>query len=153
MKTQNIFINMLMIIFLLYGCTDPNRLESIINNSKKKSKIMQVNINISLAKSSDYFKNSSLVLKLYEFDPRLADVSAKLINSKTYTVSHTKEDKEFIKSILLFKDQVFKENKKYYIVVRLYDKDGKQTHHGYKDGTEGFIKILEDTKKLIVILK
>ncbi len=150
MKILNIFVLTLLVFFFSACSSLNNNTVNTQENTKKKG----IKTNIQVSKDSKYFKDSTLVLSLYEYDPFLADVSATLIERKSYVANFIKDNKSsFPISINLGQKKTFKKNRKYYIVARVYDKDGKQTHHGYKNGTDGFIKVLENQDEIMIILK
>ncbi len=139
----------LLLLFLLSGCTNLNN--AYIN---KQDNMMKENIKINISfEDNYYFTDNILIVKIYEYDQRLADVSANLIDLKKYLISNTKGNHIFSKSINIDKKLFSNENKKYYLLARVYDKDGNQTHHGYRNGTEGFIPIFKNSKDIMVILK
>jgi hypothetical protein len=87
------------------------------------------------------FDGRTLEVKLWQYDPFLADVSADLFDEwivkdyshETGTVTKTKFE--------LGKPTAVREDRAYYLTVFIID-NGKRTHMGEKDGKRGLCKVL-----------
>ncbi len=87
------------------------------------------------------FDGQTLEVKLWQYDPLLADVSADLFDEltvkdyshKTGTVTNTKFE--------LGKPNTVREDRAYYLTVFVTD-NGKRTHMGEKDGKRGLCNVL-----------
>ncbi len=144
-KKSKIVMTLISLSIILSACSSQNKFSSI----EQKDEMTMNLVELTLDTNSKSFKNHLLVIRLYEYDPRLADAKATLIDLKEFKVD---SNSSFPITYSIF-DEMFKNSKKYYLVARIYDENGKQTHHGYKDGKEGFIKILEKFNKILVILR
>lgn len=92
------------------------------------------------------FGKLQLEIKLYEYDPKLADAPAKLFDElviKDY--SHAKDKETKTPFVLGEKANGGKTNpgRSYYLTV-FVTQDGKRTHIGEKDGKPGLCKVLTD---------
>lgn len=89
------------------------------------------------------FADQRLEIKLFEFDPRLADVSATLIDEyEAADFGHEGEEKTK-HAFGVGTDFEPRDNRSYYITV-FVTKDGKRTHIGERDGKPGLCKVLTD---------
>ena len=117
------------------------RLESITGAANKKS--AKVTVTVVLPEKVGSFEGRTLDVRLYEFDPLLADVGATLIDqAERKSMSH-QAGKETKLTLELGKDGQIKPRRSYYLT--LFYLDGKQrTHMGEKDGKRGLAKVLTD---------
>jgi hypothetical protein len=94
-----------------------------------------------IPKTVGSFEGHTLEIKLWEYDPFLADVSAKLVDefdAKTY--GHTQgKDTETTFSVGTKLEP--RQDRRYYITVFVL-KDGKRTHIGEQGGKSGLCKVL-----------
>ena len=94
-----------------------------------------------IPKTVSSFEGHTLEIKLWEYDPFLADVSAKLVDefgAKTY--GHTQgKDTETIFSVGSKLEP--RQDRRYYITVFVV-KGGKRTHIGELNGKSGLCKVL-----------
>jgi hypothetical protein len=80
-------------------------------------------------------------IKLWEYDPFLADASAKLVDefgAKTYKHMQGKDTET---SLSVGAKLEPRKDRRYYITVFVV-KDGKRTHIGERDGKSGLCKVL-----------
>ena len=117
------------------------RIESITGAANKKS--AKVTVAVVLPEKVGSFEGRTLDVRLYEFDPLLADVGATLIDQvERKSMSH-QAGKETKLTLELGEDGQIKPRRSYY--VTLFYLDGKQrTHMGEKDGKRGLAKVLTE---------
>jgi len=88
------------------------------------------------------FKDQQLEVLLYEFDPRIADKAATLIDKHlNKSFSHT-TGKETSVEITLGEKAKLQPMMGYYLTVFVLDAAGKRTHIGEKDGKAGLCSVL-----------
>ena len=94
-----------------------------------------------IPKTVEAFADHTLEIKLWEYDPRLADVGANLVGEfKIEKFSHA-ADKES-KTKFTVGDQLKpRDDRSYYITVFIL-KDDNRTHIGEQDGKPGLCKVL-----------
>lgn len=87
------------------------------------------------------FDDHQLEILLFEYDPRLADVSATLIDKfVAEKFGHVADEETAVKFQVGSKLQP-REDRSYYITVFVL-KDGQRTHIGERDGKSGLCKVL-----------
>jgi hypothetical protein len=101
----------------------------------------RVSARIKIPATLPSFAGRTLELRLYEFDPRLADVGANLVDlAKRSAFSHT-QGKVSEHTIVLGAKGRIKAKRSYYLTCFVLD-DKKRTHMGEKDGRSGLCKVL-----------
>jgi hypothetical protein len=94
-----------------------------------------------IPKTVGSFEGHTLEIKLWEYDPFLADASAKLVDefgAKTYGHMQGKDTET---SFSVGAKLEPRKDRRYYITVFVV-KDGKRTHIGERDGKSGLCKVL-----------
>jgi hypothetical protein len=87
------------------------------------------------------FEGRTLEVKLWQYDPFLADVSADLLDELIVRDYSHKSGTETNTRFELGKPNAVREDRAYYLTVFVTD-DGKRTHMGEKDGKRGLCKVL-----------
>jgi hypothetical protein len=87
------------------------------------------------------FEGNSLEIKLWEYDPFLADASAKLVDEFGIEKYSHEGGKETETTFLVGGKLEPRQDRRYYITVFVL-KNGKRTHIGEKDGKSGLCKVL-----------
>ena len=87
------------------------------------------------------FNGHTLKIQLWEYDPLLADVGAKLIDTFRVEKFHHEEGKDSNTSFSVGNKLAPRKNRRYYITVFVL-KNGKRTHIGEKDGKPGLCNVL-----------
>jgi len=110
---------------------------------EKDDKNTKVTGTVTVPKTADSFDKKVLELRLYEYDPRLADVAATLIDTvEKKDIAHTKGTDTVEKFEIGTKGKL-RADRKYYMTVFVLD--GKnRTHIGEADGKPGLAKVLTD---------
>jgi len=98
---------------------------------------------ITIPGSATIEDGQTIEIKFFEFDPRLADVAAKLIDEAILTDIKHESGKTTEVSFAVGKDYEMKKDRRYYITVFVL-KDKTRTHIGEIDGKRGLNKVLED---------
>ena len=94
-----------------------------------------------IPKTVGSFEGHTLEIKLWEYDPFLADASAKLVDefgAKTYGHTQGKDTKTTFSVGTKLEPR---QDRRYYITVFVLN-DGKRTHIGEQDGKSGLCKVL-----------
>jgi hypothetical protein len=120
--------------------------------SPQKTSVV-VDAEIQLDPDSNHFDYGVLIVSLYEYDQRLADVAASLVESRQAEVSYTRGSEPFSVVYTLGSGSEKKEHKRYYLVAVINNRNGVRTHYGYKNGTEGFAKISEGSSEVKMLLR
>ena len=117
------------------------RVESITGAADKNS--AKVTVTVILPEKVASFEGRRLDVRLYEFDPLLADVGATLVDQiERKSVAHQAGEETKL-TLELGAGRQIKPRRHYY--VTLFYLDGKQrTHMGEKDGKRGLAKVLTD---------
>lgn len=110
-------------------------------------------LTLKLDPNSNFFTEKTLKVSLYKYNPMIADVSATLVDKKIFKVDYKKGNEPFSVETILGKSGQFRKNHKYYITADITNNEGKRTHYGYKNGTDGFTKVLESSRDVLMILK
>ncbi len=93
------------------------------------------------------FENETVELHLYEFDPRLADVSATLIQKVVQpNVSHQSGTADHFNVVAGMNDQR-KADRNYYVTFFIL-KGAKRTHIGEANGKQGLVNVLDEATNL-----
>lgn len=108
---------------------------------------------LQLDAESRHFDYGVLTVNLYEYDQRLADVAARLVDSRKIEVNYLANSEPFSMTIALGTGITKKEHKTYYLVANIQNSSGVRTHYGYKKGTRGPAKIVEDSRDVKVLLR
>lgn len=87
------------------------------------------------------FKQHTLEIKLWEYDPFLADVGAKLIDRFQVEKYQHQDGQETATPFTIGTQLDPRKNRRYYITVFVL-KDSKRTHIGEKDGKSGLCNVL-----------
>ena len=87
------------------------------------------------------FDSRTLEVKLWQYDPLLADVSADLVDELMVRDYSHKFGTETNTRFALGKPDAVREDRAYYLTVFVTD-NGKRTHMGEKDGERGLCKVL-----------
>ena len=125
-------------LILLMGFP-PNAFRAFAANPDPGS--TRVSARIKIPAKLPSFTGRTLELRLYEFDPRLADVGAELVDLATQNgFSHTKGKVNKHTIVLGAKGRI-KAGRSYYLTCFVLDQ-GKRTHIGEKDGRSGLCKVL-----------
>ena len=117
------------------------RVESITGAADKNS--AKVTVTVILPEKVASFEGRRLDVRLYEFDPLLADVGATLVDQiERKSVAHQAGEETKL-TLELGAGRQIKPRRHYY--VTLFYLDGTQrTHMGEKDGKRGLAKVLTD---------
>ena len=111
-----------------------------------------VNVTVQGESETTHFNQEILKIKLYKYNPMIAGKSATLVEEIT-----KKLDDKYPSIIYKTKigTKAYRDpQSKYYITVYVVNKEGKRTHYGYKNGTEGFSKVLENNNRdVLMVLK
>ncbi|HAY82087.1 MAG TPA: hypothetical protein DCY79_19960 [Planctomycetaceae bacterium] len=91
------------------------------------------------------FDQHQLEIKLWEYDPFLADVGAKLVDTFRLEKYAHSGDETTKTSFQVGAKHTPQPNRRYYITVFIL-KDGKRTHIGERDGKSGLCNVLSDGK-------
>ena len=94
-----------------------------------------------IPKTVGSFGGHGLEIKLWEYDPRLADASAKLVGKFSIAKYSHKGGKDTQTTFSLGTRLKPRQNRRYYITVFIL-KNGKRTHIGEKNGKRGLCKVL-----------
>ena len=87
------------------------------------------------------FAGHALEIKLWEYDPFLADVSAKLVDEFVLEKYSHRSDKTIKTKFSVGSQLEPRKDRRYYITVFILQ-DGKRTHIGEQDGKSGLCKVL-----------
>jgi len=131
---------------LLYGCS--NFGGNLIEGAKTT-----VFVTLELDSKSEHFDERVLMVNLYEHPNFIADVQATLVDSTTSYVDYIEGTKPFTLKLRLGESSNIKEDHKYYLSVVILDAKGERTHYGYKNGTDGFSSVLNESREVFIILK
>ena len=116
---------------------------AIIFVADNKDESTKVTVTIILPKELASFADRTLELRLYEYDPFLADVGADLVDSiAKRDFSHTTGTSTELKIDIGVKGKI-KPARSYYVTSFVLD-EGKRTHMGEKDGSRGLTKVISD---------
>ena len=101
------------------------------------------------------FTDESLVVTLYKYDPRLADVSAKTVQTVNKKMAKLNKTDPFLYVAHLGVNIEKDEGAKYYVTAKVVDGKGKRIYYGYKNGKKGMGKVLENSNHsdILMILK
>jgi hypothetical protein len=99
------------------------------------------------------FDYGVLVVNLYEGNRSWVDVAALLVDSRTVEVSYKNHSELFSMVITLGSGKIKKEHNGYYFVGEIQNRSGVRTHYGCKIRTEGFIKALEGSSEVTMLLR
>lgn len=91
------------------------------------------------------FDKHQLEIKLWEYDPFLADAAAKLVDELRLKPFRHTNGKTTKTSFQVGTQLTPQANRRYYITVFILQ-DGKRTHIGERDGKSGLCKVLADGK-------
>ncbi|MEW4561849.1 hypothetical protein AB1K70_04945 [Bremerella sp. JC770] len=113
-----------------------------------------VNGTITIPGSTSMEDGQTIEIKFFEFDPRLADASADLIDEAVLTNIQHETGKTTEIPFAVGKDYEVKKDRRYYITVFVLQ-DKTRTHIGEIDGKRGLNKVLEngDRAPIDVILR
>ena len=101
----------------------------------------KVTATVKLPESLDSFSGRTLELRLYEYDPLMADGSATLVEKITKKdFSHSKGKSTQLKIVIGAKGKVTS-RRNYYLTVYVLNGE-KRTHIGEKNGKSGLCKVL-----------
>ncbi|MBM3992616.1 MAG: hypothetical protein FJ303_00440 [Planctomycetes bacterium] len=104
----------------------------------------KVEVVVHVPSKVDSFKDRQLEIRLYEFDPRIADKGATLLD-KHLDKSFTHDaGKDRLVVVTLGAKAKVDPKMRYYITVFVLDAAGKRTHIGEKDGKAGLCLVLTD---------
>ena len=130
------------------GCS--NSTSPLSESSTNESATL--NVTIKSASTSNHFKNELLKVRLYSYDPMIADRSATLVEEITKNLNG--QFKPFIYKTQIGNNAYIDQKMNYYLTVYVVDQQGKRTYYGYKNGTDGFSKVLENgNRDVVMILK
>ncbi len=101
---------------------------------------------IIIPKQVPSFDGQTLEIKLFEFDPLLADAPAKLVEGVTIDNFQHKAEEETETPFAIGAELETRKDRGYYITVFVL-KDGKRTHIGEIDAQKGLNKVLQDEKR------
>lgn len=111
----------------------------------------KVNGTFALPPNVPSFKGQVLEIMLWEYNPRLADASAKLVEKvEVKDFSHTK-GKETKKKFVVGAKANTRPQRGYYITV-FVTKDGKRTHIGFINGQPGLNKVLSNGRNKVNVI-
>ncbi|MEN8128005.1 MAG: glycoside hydrolase family protein [Planctomycetota bacterium] len=123
---------------LTFGNAQSN---AVSNNRQDES--TKVTATVTLPKDLESFTGLTLVLRLYEYDPLLADVSADLVEKiEKPDFSHTKGKPTVTKIEIGTKGRI-KPRRSYYLTTFVLDGE-QRTHIGEKDGKPELCKVITD---------
>jgi hypothetical protein len=94
-----------------------------------------------IPKTVGSFEGHTLEIKLWEYDPFLADASAKLIDNFGAKAYGHMQGKSTATAFSVGSKLEPRKDRRYYITVFVV-KDGKRTHIGERDGESGLCKVL-----------
>ena len=120
----------------------------------KNDKSTKVTATVKLPKELASFTGRTLELRLYEYDPLLADVSADLVEKIAKAkFSHSKGKPTELK-IEIGANQQIKPRRNYYLTTFILE-GPKRTHIGEKDGKRGLCKVITDghPRKVKIIIR
>ncbi|MBI1249595.1 hypothetical protein GC197_17360 [bacterium] len=101
---------------------------------------------LEIPKKVDSFEDRIVEIKLWEYDPRLADASATLIDEVIEKNFEHQQGEETRFSFSLGQDLKPKQDFHYYITVFILE-DGNRTHIGEIEGKSGLGKVVPDGKQ------
>jgi len=112
-------------------------------------------VTIKTANSDTSFDNDTLAVKLYRYDPMLADAPATLIDQYTKHLTTTNSKKQLNIQLTLNANSEPNTKQKYYLTAIITNKNGTRIYYGYKNGQEGLAKVFQSTSdnKITMILK
>ena len=120
-----------------------------------KDESTQVTATITIPKDIASFSDQTLELRLYEYDPWLADVSADLVAKiDKEKFSHT-AGKATEVTIEIGAGATIKPRRNYYLTLFVLD-NGKRTHIGERDGKPGICKVINDpqhSRKVKIVVR
>ena len=109
--------------------------------AENKDTSTKVTATVSLPKTLTTFTGRTLELRLYEYDPRLADVPAKLVQKIAKPgFAHTK-GKPTVAKIVIGAKGTINPRRSYYLTTFVLN-GKRRTHIGEKDGKRGLCKVL-----------
>ena len=130
-------------LFFLLGCS---------NSTPPINKSTTLDVTVK-SDSNCAFKNEILKIRLYSYNPMLADVSATLVEEITKTLNTPSQPFLYQTKI---GTKTYRDPKlKYYLTVLVVDQNNKRTYYGYKNGKKGLAKVLEggSSREILMILK
>lgn len=105
----------------------------------------RVTVHVILPGGAASFAGRTLDVRLYEYDPLLADVGATLVDQiEKKSMSH-QAGKETKLTLQLGQSAQIKARRSYYVTLFFLD-GNKRTHMGEKNGERGLAKVLTDSK-------
>jgi hypothetical protein len=99
-------------------------------------------VNVLIPKTCASFDGQKLDLRLYEYDPLLADVGADLVGQVTLQVSHTQGTDSKL-AIRLGQQHQLRPKRSYYVTLFILQGDAR-THMGEQDGERGLCHVLTE---------
>jgi len=100
-------------------------------------------VTVKTANSDTSFDDETLTVKLYRYDPRLADTPATLIDQYTKGLTKADNNRQLnIQTTLSTKAQP-STNQKYYITAIITNKSNTRTYYGHKEGQKGLAKVFQ----------
>lgn len=110
---------------------------------EKKDETTKVTGTVTVPKGVEAFDKRTLELRLYEYDPRLADAAAALVELVEKKDFKHAKDADTVEKFEIGGKGLLKTDRKYYMTVFVLD--GKtRTHIGELDGKAGLAKVLTD---------
>jgi len=114
--------------------------------AKDKAGSAQVNGTVIAPKAVKDFGGLTLELRLYEYDPFLADVGATLVAKKRIKTFAHQEGKESKLTFKLAETASKMPRRSYYVTCFMLDAKGNRKLMGEKDGKNGLCKVHEGPK-------
>lgn len=141
------------IVVILSACSNIKNHKVVLPLVTIKGDTATVVVTLKLDANSEFFEDRVLKLSLYSYSPMIADVPASLIDSKIFKVNYTRDSKPFSMIKNIGENKKLDKKLKYYISVDIVNNKGKRTHFGYKNGTNGFSKVLKSSRDILMIIK
>ena len=114
-----------------------------VGADEKKDDSTKVNATVTLPKELASFRGRTLELRLYEYDPLLADAGADLVEKIAKADFAHKQGKPTVVNIEIGAKGKIKSRRAYYLTAFVLD-GKKRTHIGEKDGKSGLCRVLTD---------
>lgn len=133
-------LTVLLAVLLLVG---------VVFAEDKKEPTAEVKATIVVPKTVESFKGRTLEVRLYKYDPLIADKAADLVDIiEEKNFAHTKGN-DTVKELSLGKKAKLEERRSYY--VTLFILDGKdRTHMGDCEHAKGFAKVLTNGQPNVI---
>ena len=102
--------------------------------------------------SANSFKGASVEVKLWSYDPRLADRDAELVDELVVSDYHHQTGMTTRTRFILAKDLTPLSNRRYYLTAFVL-KDGTRTHIGELEGMPGLCEVLSEGKPTVLAMR